>query len=68
MNISTIQLQKITASYGMVLTNGEVYGTEIYLGINDSVANWYEIPKYQYDEIMAEEERKARELSGETFS
>jgi hypothetical protein len=63
MDISTIFIQKIVASDGMVLTNGEAYGTEIYLGINDSVANWYEIPESQYQEYIAEEEAKARKLT-----
>ena len=63
MDISTIFIQKIVASKGKVLTNGEAYGTEIYLGINDSVANWYEIPESQYQEYIAEEEAKARELT-----
>ena len=39
-------LRPKTASEGMVLTNGEAYsdadGT-IYLGVNDSPDNWYEI-------------------------
>ena len=62
MDISTILLQKIVASNGMVLTNGEVYGKEIYLGINDSIVNWYEIPESEYEEIMKAEEEKARQL------
>ena len=59
MNISTIELTKITASEGMVLTNGESYsdvGGDVYLGKNDSVENWREIPKEEYDKIMAERE------------
>ena len=59
MNISTIELTKITASEGMVLTNGESYsdvGGDVYLGKNDSVENWHEIPKEEYDKIMAERE------------
>ena len=59
MNISTIELTKITASEGMILTNGEAYsdiGGDVYLGKNDSVENWHEIPKEEYDKIMAERE------------
>ena len=59
MNISTIELTKITASEGMVLTNGESYsdvGGDVYLGKNDSIENWHEIPKEEYDKIMAERE------------
>ena len=56
MTISTIELRKITASKGMILTNGEAYGEEIYLGINDTPENWYEIPIEEYEKIMAEQE------------
>lgn len=49
-------LRKITASYGMVLTNGETFGKEIYLGVNDSEANWREITDAEYKKIVAEQE------------
>lgn len=45
MNTNTIQLTQLIASEGMVLTNGEIYSTSVYLGINDSPSNWYEIPE-----------------------
>lgn len=61
MTISTIELRKITASKGMILTNGEAYGEEIYLGINDTPENWYEIPIEEYEKIMAELEAASRE-------
>jgi hypothetical protein len=38
---------------GYVLTNGEAYGKEIYLGIYDSADNWYEITDAEYEAIMA---------------
>ena len=38
-----IQLVKLIAEDGMVLTNGESYGKEVYLGVNDSVERWREI-------------------------
>ena len=56
MTISTIEIKKITASEGMVLTNGEAYssvGGEVYLGINDKAENWWEIPE---SEVPHEEE------------
>lgn len=56
MTISTIELRKITASKGMILTNGEAYGEEIYLGINDIPENWHEITDEEYERIMAEQE------------
>ena len=59
MEISTIELKKITASDGMVLTNGETYssvGGEVYIGKNDSVDNWREISKEEYEAAIAESE------------
>ena len=44
MKTETIELIKLTASEGMTLTNGETYGKEVYLGVNDSADNWQEIP------------------------
>lgn len=52
MDITTIELRKLTASKGKVLTNGETYGKEIYLGVNDRVENWYEITEEEYQEIQ----------------
>ena len=45
MKKSTIELIKLTAAEGMTLTNGETYGKEVYLGVNDSAENWHEIPE-----------------------
>lgn len=44
MEKSTIEFTKLTASEGMTLTNGETYSKQVYLGINDSAYNWWEIP------------------------
>ncbi len=44
MKQETIELRVLTASDGMVLTNGETYSTQVYLGIHDSSENWREIP------------------------
>lgn len=60
MKISTIELKKLTASSGMVLTNGEAYGTEIYLGKNDSPENWWEISEEEYNAISEEQEAEAQ--------
>lgn len=63
MEIITFKMQKIKASEGMVLTNGEAYsdiGGEVYLGKNDTVESWREITGEEYGEIMrarAEEEK-----------
>ncbi len=56
MEKTKIELIKLTASEGMVLTNGETFGEEIYLGCNDSVDNWREITDVEYEEIMKERE------------
>lgn len=49
----TMPITKLTASEGMVLTNGDAYGKELYLGKFDSPENWYEITDAQYEEIQA---------------
>lgn len=46
---------KITASEGMVLTNGEAYGTVIFLAEDDDADNYYEITREEYDKKMAKE-------------
>lgn len=60
MEKTMIELIKLTASEGMVLTNGDAYGKEIYLGINDSESNWREITDAEHEEIqrMNEEEKE----------
>lgn len=46
-----MELNKITANEGMILTNGEVYGKSISLGVNDSIDNWWEITEDEYNKI-----------------
>ena len=49
----------LTAAEGMVLTNGDVFATELWLGDWDSAENWREITKAEADALqeakMAEE-------------
>jgi hypothetical protein len=45
-------LRKITANYGYVLTNGDAYGKEIYLGVNDRPENWREITDAEYEQHL----------------
>lgn len=40
-----IQIIVLEPDEGMVLTNGETYSYKIYLGVNDSPDNWWEIPE-----------------------
>ncbi|MEE0840041.1 MAG: hypothetical protein U0L72_05755 [Acutalibacteraceae bacterium] len=54
MNITTIELKRLTADKGKVLTNGDAYGTEIYLGKCDNPENWHEIAQEEYDIITKE--------------
>lgn len=59
MIVSVIEIQTITASEGMVLTNGEAFsdaGGTIYLGCNDKPENWYEITAEEAEALQPEEE------------
>jgi hypothetical protein len=55
---TNITLRKLTADEGKVLTNGEAYGKEIYLGIYDSPENWHEITDAEYAQILAAQEKE----------
>lgn len=50
----TIEGNIITASEGMVLTNGENFATVVRLGDWDSADNWHEVSKEEYEAKMAE--------------
>lgn len=58
---TTIEITKLTASEGHMLTNGEVYGKEIYLGKNDSADNWHEITDAEYAEVLAKQDELMEE-------
>ena len=49
----SMYITKLTAADGMVLTNNEAYGKEIFLGKYDSPENWHEITDAEYAEIQA---------------
>ena len=61
MTETTITMRKLTASDGYVLTNGDVYGKEVYLGVNDSAENWHEITDAEHNEIMLKLEQETEE-------
>ena len=50
----TITSIKLIASDGMILTNGEAFGKEVYLGTGDKPDNWQEITEQEYNEIQKE--------------
>ena len=54
MKTETIEIKKLIASDGMTLTNGEAFGKEIYLGINDSADNWHEITDAEAERLQKE--------------
>ena len=60
MEIKTIELKKLIPHDGMTLTNGETFSKEVYLGINDSPSNWYEITDAEAETLQKEKEIKER--------
>ena len=52
-----IEIPVLTPSEGMILTNGETYSKEVWLGINDSTENWHEVPMAEYEAYLAEQEK-----------
>lgn len=52
MKKETITRIKLTSAEGMILTDGKIYGKEIYLSVSDNPDNWYEISDEEYNEIQ----------------
>ena len=44
----------LNANDGMILTNGEVYGTQIFLAEGVDASAFYEITREEYETIMKE--------------
>ena len=65
MTTENIQLIKLTAADGMVLTDGTSYGKEVYLGINDTADRWTEIPESEVPN--QDEPERPHELMGQYF-
>lgn len=41
---------------GKMLFNGIIYSDRVYLGASDSIDNWHEVPREQYEQWLAEQE------------
>ena len=50
-----MNILRLIAADGMILTNGSTYGREVYLGNGDSPDNWWEIPTEEYEKKMEEQ-------------
>lgn len=55
----TITRIKLTATDGMILTNGSEYGKVIFLGDTASPEDYHEITEVEYNEILARAEAEA---------
>ena len=49
---------KIVANEGMILTNGEIYGSVIYLADGLSADGFYEITRGEYEKIFESEDEQ----------
>ena len=49
---------KITAREGYILTNGEIYGTTIYLAEGVNSNDFYEITRAEYEALLEEERQE----------
>ena len=67
MTKTKIEIIKLKPSEDMALTNGNVISySEVYLGVNDSEENWYEIPLDEAKKL--EEEKLSKEEKNEIDS
>ena len=65
MDMKVFEMRELKAGEGMVLTNGEAFssvGGSVYLGINDSFDNWYEITEEEYNEMVSKQEQEGAEI------
>lgn len=60
-----VELRLLTASTGMTLTNGEVFGKEVYLGCEDKPENWYEVTDAEAEELQREQEGETEDVLSE---
>ena len=57
MQIRDINLKELTASEGMILTDGKDFARQTRLAEGVDPSKWYEIPEAEYEGIMAEQEK-----------
>ena len=48
----------LVANEGYIYTNGEIYGTKIYLAIGTDKNTFYQITREEYEKILAEGEEE----------
>lgn len=58
MTTETITRIKLTASEGMVLTDGESYGREVFLAVDANASSWREITQEEYSKIVEAESQQ----------
>ena len=51
--MTNVNERVITASEGMMLTNGSVYASSVRLGDWDSADNWHEVTVEEYEASLA---------------
>ena len=51
-----MERKTLNANEGMILTNGEVYGTQIFLAEGVDASAFYEITREEYEARLAAEE------------
>ena len=56
MQIRDINLKELTASEGMILTDGKDFARQTRLAEDVDPSTWYEIPEAEYEQIMTEKE------------
>ena len=49
---------RLVATKGMMLTNGQLYGSVVFLGSGDSPDNWWEITQEEAEHKMKQEEMR----------
>lgn len=58
MKTRNISLTELTASDGMVLTDGKDYAKITRLAEGVDASKWHEIPESEYEKILAEREKE----------